>query len=113
MESLHTQVVAHDDIHATHCGSADQDATNGVELNCSFQDGDVDGSNVKERSSQHDKMEAIAIVGMALRFPQDATSVEKFWELLLNGQNTMTKIPGDRFTKEAFCRIGRKGPGLV
>ncbi|GAW18084.1 hypothetical protein ANO14919_075550 [Xylariales sp. No.14919] len=44
----------------------------------------------------------IAIIGMGCRFPGDASSPEKLWELLANGRSTWTEIPPDRFNKDAF-----------
>jgi acyl transferase domain-containing protein len=47
-------------------------------------------------------MEAIAIVGLAAQLPQDATSSEKFWELIREGRQTTSEIPEDRIHIDAF-----------
>ena len=44
----------------------------------------------------------IAIIGYSLRFPQDATSSEAFWRMLVEGRSARTEIPGDRFNVDAF-----------
>ena len=49
-----------------------------------------------------DLLEPIALIGMSLRFPQDAVSPDKFWQLLVEGRSTLTEIPKDRFNLEAF-----------
>ena len=44
----------------------------------------------------------IAIIGYSLRFPQEATSSEAFWQMLVEGRSARTEIPGDRFNVDAF-----------
>lgn len=43
----------------------------------------------------------LAIVGMSCRMPGDAGTPERFWELLVNGVDTHTTVPPDRFDLEA------------
>ncbi|KAK4069543.1 uncharacterized protein Triagg1_6967 [Trichoderma aggressivum f. europaeum] len=43
----------------------------------------------------------LAIVGMACRMPGGADSPEEFWKLLVNGVDTHTIVPPDRFDVEA------------
>ena len=52
----------------------------------------------------HGKEEAlpIAIIGYSLKFPQDATSSEAFWQMLVEGRSARSEIPGNRFNVEAF-----------
>lgn len=44
----------------------------------------------------------IAIIGMGCRFSGDATSPEKLWDMLANGENGWTKIPKSRFNVEGL-----------
>jgi len=46
-------------------------------------------------------MEAIAIIGMACRFPQ-AKNPEEFWKLLLEGIDTISEVPSKRWDAEAI-----------
>jgi acyl transferase domain-containing protein len=39
---------------------------------------------------------AVAIIGMASRFPQGADTNEKLWNYLLQARNAMTPFPDDR-----------------
>ncbi|MCL6285137.1 SDR family NAD(P)-dependent oxidoreductase [Ruegeria sp. 2012CJ41-6] len=39
---------------------------------------------------------AVAIIGMGLRFPGGAESVQSYWDLLVNGINAVGEIPADR-----------------
>lgn len=47
-------------------------------------------------------VEPIAIIGLSVKFPQDADSPEAFWQLLLEGRSAMTEVPADRFTIDSF-----------
>lgn len=46
--------------------------------------------------------EPIAIVGSACRFPGDAVSPSKLWELLKEPRDVLTEIPNSRFNASAF-----------
>lgn len=43
----------------------------------------------------------LAVVGMACRMPGDAGTPDRFWELLVNGVDTHTTVPPDRFDLDA------------
>ena len=62
---------------------------------------------------EKDKLEPIAVVGLALRFPQDATSSAAFWQMLMEGRSAMTEIPKDRFNVDAFYHTGPKKTNVV
>lgn len=47
-------------------------------------------------------LEPLAVVGFSLRFPQEATTPEAFWSMLLEKRCAMTEWPGDRMNSEAF-----------
>ncbi|WQF87991.1 Putative Acyl transferase domain superfamily, GroES-like superfamily, alcohol dehydrogenase [Colletotrichum destructivum] len=47
-------------------------------------------------------MEPLAIIGLSVKFPQDATSPEEFWEMLREGRSAASKVPEDRFNVDAF-----------
>ena len=44
----------------------------------------------------------IAIIGLALRFPGDASSMEEFWKLVESGNDTRSDIPSDRMNIAAL-----------
>jgi hypothetical protein len=58
-------------------------------------------------------MEPIAVVGMALKFPQDATSPSTFWDMLARGASARTEVPGNRFNAKAFFKPDRNKTGTV
>lgn len=60
-----------------------------------------------------DKLDPIAVVGLALRFPQDATSPEAFWHMLLEGRSALTDVPQDRYHVDAFYKASAHQSGMV
>ena len=58
-------------------------------------------------------LEPIAIVGYALEFPQDATSAEAFWNVMIEGVSTSTEIPPDRWSHEGFYHPDPNKVGAV
>ncbi|TGO44407.1 hypothetical protein BCON_0524g00010 [Botryotinia convoluta] len=60
-----------------------------------------------------DLLEPIAIVGMSLKYPQDATSPEAFWKLIQEKRCTMTEWPSDRLKIDAFYHPDKKKNSTV
>ena len=46
--------------------------------------------------------EPIAVVGMAMRFPGDSNSGEKFWEMLSKGRSAHGEVPPERFNAKGY-----------
>ena len=57
---------------------------------------------IEEMSKLSDNSLAVAIVGMACRFPGGADTPEKFWQLLKNGTDAVTEIPENRWNQKRF-----------
>lgn len=51
-----------------------------------------------------DAVEPIAIIGMSVKFPQDATSPEAFWDMLEAGRSAASKVPVDRFNVDGKAK---------
>ncbi|GME50746.1 hypothetical protein HK57_00312 [Neofusicoccum parvum] len=60
-----------------------------------------------------DQVEPIAIVGMAGRFPGEASSVEKFWDMISQGRTGHSKVPSDRFDAEAWYHPNHERRGAI
>lgn len=60
-----------------------------------------------------DKLEPIAVVGMAIKFPQDATTPEAFWEMLVKGRSALSGVPKERYNVDAFYHPDGTRPGVV
>jgi len=56
--------------------------------------------------------EAIAIIGMACRFPK-ANDPSEFWELLRQGIDAISEIPGDRWDIDAYYDKNPSTPGKM
>ena len=59
-------------------------------------------SKVHDIFFDQEKVEPIAVIGLSLRFPQDAVSVDSFWGMLMERRCAMTEIPKDRMNLSAF-----------
>lgn len=62
----------------------------------------IDGHNILKSDIVSDALEPIALIGLDLKFPQDAVSAESFWRLLIEGRSAMTEVPQERFNPDAF-----------
>lgn len=59
-------------------------------------------SDANHGSSAVNQTEPIAVIGLSLEFPQEATSPEAFWQMLVEARSGRTEMPKDRFNLEAF-----------
>lgn len=49
-----------------------------------------------------DQLDPIAVVGFSIKFPQEATSSEALWSMLLEKRCAMTEWPSERANLDAF-----------
>ena len=47
-------------------------------------------------------VEAVAIIGFSLKFPQDATSPDLFWKMMMEKRCAMTEFPANRLNIDSF-----------
>lgn len=73
------------------------------------------GSKIEglHENGSSDEDESIAIIGFSLKFPQDATSSETFWDMLMQKRSACTEFPKDRLNVEAFYHPDPKRPDTV
>ena len=57
--------------------------------------------------------EAIAVIGMACRFPGAANSPAEFWRLLAEGRDAITEVPAGRWPVDAGFDPGPAAPGAA
>jgi acyl transferase domain-containing protein len=62
---------------------------------------------------QHDPKMAIAIIGMAGRFPGEANNTEKLWDMMAAGRDAWSPMPSSRFNHEAFYHPDHARNGTV
>lgn len=53
----------------------------------------------------------IAIIGMACRFPGDATSPSKLWDLLMEGKSAWSEVPASRWNWAAHYHPSQERAG--
>lgn len=56
--------------------------------------------------------EDIVIIGMSCNFP-GAGSIDDFWQLLVEGREGITEVPGSRWNKEEYYSSNRADPGKM
>ena len=56
---------------------------------------------------EQDIIEPVAVVGLSLKFPQDATSPEAFWKMIMEKRCAMTEMPGHRLQMDSFYGTDR------
>lgn len=62
----------------------------------------------------------LAVIGFSTRFAQEATSADRFWELLLRARQAASPFPKERFNANAYYHpdpehggtVGAEYPGL-
>jgi acyl transferase domain-containing protein len=57
--------------------------------------------------------DAIAVIGLDLKFPGDATSAEAFFEMLLESRSARSEVPNERFNIDAFYHPDQERAGSV
>lgn len=79
--------------------------------------GAVDGKQVTldppAETETEDHSMPIAVVGIGCRFPGDASSPDKLWELLAEGRSALSTMPKDRLNIDAFYHPQAERHGSV
>lgn len=70
-------------------------------------------SDVEVAEFSSDKIEPIAVIGLDLKLPQDATTPEGFFEMLKEGRSALTEVPKDRYNIDAFYHPDSDRAGTV
>ena len=64
-------------------------------------------------SSDQNRFEPIAVIGMSLKFPGDAVSADALWDMLLSRRCVSKEFPKDRINIDAFYDPNPKRPNRV
>ena len=59
-------------------------------------------ASIKVAEVKDVEIEPLVVVGMSIKFPQDATSAESFWQLLMERRSAVTEFPKSRLNADAF-----------
>lgn len=60
-----------------------------------------------------DAQEDIAVIGLGLKFPGDASTPEAFYDLLLEGRSALQETPQNRYNIDAFYHPDHERFGAV
>lgn len=58
-------------------------------------------------------MDDVAVIGVGLRFPGDATNPTKLWDVLENGTSQWSEFPKDRLNIDGYYHPGGDRQGSV
>lgn len=64
-----------------------------------FSDSNIPNTTMSE--FQRDPLPALAVVGLSLKFPEDAVSSDAFWNMIIEGRCASKEFPPDRFNIDA------------
>lgn len=70
-------------------------------------------NGVTEKPAHDSKTASIAIVGLAGRFPGEATGARNLWDMCCEGRSAWSEIPEDRFNAEAYFHPNPSKSGCV
>ncbi len=70
-------------------------------------------ARLKIEDVERAKFEPIAIIGMGCRFPGGSDNPDKFWEMLLNGNDAIVDIPLDRWDVDAYYDSDNTASGKI
>lgn len=80
-----------------------QERTDGSRLNHGHQQGDgQNGLKPNNGKIDEDTLEPIAVVGLSIKFPGDATSPELFWKMIMEKRCASKDYLADRINIDAF-----------
>ena len=60
-----------------------------------------------------DEVESLAIIGFSLEFPDEVTSSDSLWKLLMEKRNTVKEFPRDRLNVDAMYHPDSNRRGQV
>ena len=66
-----------------------------------------------DKASRIVAAEPVAVVGIGCRFPGDAVGPERYWRLLVDGEDAISEVPADRWDADAFYDPDPLTPGRM
>jgi acyl transferase domain-containing protein len=71
------------------------------------------GTKTNEGGLAIDTGEPIAVIGLDIRLPGDASNPQAFWDMLLRGGSALGDVPPDRYNIDAFFHPDHERAGTV
>lgn len=90
------------------CVSSDSPSTTSSSLDgdvpTSFSDIDsgYSDASIPDAELDGDELDPIVICGFSIKFPQDATSPDGLWKMMMEKRCAMTEFPPDRLNLDGF-----------
>jgi phthiocerol/phenolphthiocerol synthesis type-I polyketide synthase B len=66
-----------------------------------------------DKASRIVAAEPVAVVGIGCRFPGDVEGPERYWRLLVDGEDAISEVPADRWNADAFYDPDPLAPGRM
>ena len=66
-----------------------------------------------DKASRIVAAEPVAVVGIGCRFPGDVVGPERYWRLLVDGEDAISEVPADRWDADAFYDPDPLTPGRM
>lgn len=60
-----------------------------------------------------DAIEPMAIIGMAARYPGEASTLSGFWEMISNARSAHSEVPADRWNVDSWFHPNNDRRGTV
>ncbi|MCB0190967.1 MAG: polyketide synthase dehydratase domain-containing protein, partial [Anaerolineae bacterium] len=73
----------------------------------------VEKMQLRLEAAEYAQREPIAVVGIGCRFPGGANTTEQFWQLLCDGTDVITEVPGERWDVDAYFDPNPDSPGKM
>ena len=73
----------------------------------------IQDRDARLEQAQHAQREPIAVIGIGCRFPGNATDADTYWDLLRNGRDAISAVPGDRWNADAYFDSDPDKPGKM
>jgi hypothetical protein len=100
-------------MHNNFKSTAGESYTSAAPTSTSSNTSDASSVNNIQDMTPTTSSDAIAIVGMSLKFPGDATDEESFWKIMMSARSTASCFPKDRINHTAHYSSDTTAMGTV
>jgi hypothetical protein len=100
-------------MHTSSASSSGKSYESATPLSVSSNTSTVSSANHRQDMTPTVSSDAIAIVGMSLKFPGDAIDEESFWKIMMEARSTASDFPKDRINHTAHYNSDTTAMGTV
>ncbi len=73
----------------------------------------IQDRDARLEQAQRAQREPIAVIGIGCRFPGIVTDADSYWDLLRNGRDAISQVPGDRWNADTYFDPDPDKPGKM